>query len=145
MANCEISAGQKFGHWMWYIFPQLKELGYSSTAKFYGIDGRKEAEKYLEHPILGARLREMCHLLLKTPSHDASYVMGYPDDLKLKSCMTLFLEISGEEVFQQVLDKFFDGEKDQFTIELLLRNSNDFFEDTDDVYLSEIELQKDWD
>lgn len=119
IALSEIKNGQKMSHWMWYIFPQLKELGYSSTAKFYGINGRNEAEEYLSHPILGLRLREITEELLKLESCDPGYVMGYPDDLKLKSCMTLFLEISGESMFQQVLDKFFDGEKDEATLKLL--------------------------
>ena len=120
-ALSEIKSGQKMSHWMWYIFPQLKELGYSPTAKYYGIVDRKEAEDYLDHPILGQRLREISGELLKLESSDAGYVMGYPDDLKLKSSMTLFLEISGEQVFQQVLDKFFRGKKDQKTVQLLNR------------------------
>lgn len=115
----EIQSGQKISHWMWYIFPQLKELGYSSTAKFYGINGRKEAEEYMDHPILGKRLKEISSELLKLESCDAGYVMGYPDDMKLKSSMTLFLEVSGEMLFQQVLDKFFDGEEDLQTMKLL--------------------------
>ena len=115
----EIQCGQKMSHWMWYIFPQLKELGYSSTAKFYGIDGREEAVAYLTHPVLGKRLREISGELLKLESCDAGYVMGYPDNLKLKSCMTLFLEVSGEELFQQVLDKFFEDERDTETVRLL--------------------------
>ena len=115
----EIRSGQKISHWMWYIFPQLKELGYSPTAKFYGIHGRKEAEDYLAHPVLGTRLKEISGELLKLESSDAGYVMGYPDDLKLKSCMTLFLEVSGEDIFQQVLEKFFDGEKDSNTMKLI--------------------------
>ena len=119
IALSEIRYGQKMSHWMWYIFPQLKELGYSSTAKYYGINGRVEAEEYLAHPVLGERLREISGELLKLESCDAGYVMGYPDDLKLKSCMTLFLEISGEPLFQQVLDKFFGGELDQATRKLL--------------------------
>ena len=118
-ARSEIQYGQKMSHWMWYIFPQLKELGYSSTAKYYGIVDRKEAEAYLAHPVLGNRLREISSELLKLESCDPGYVMGYPDDLKLKSCMTLFLEISGESMFQKVLDKFFDGEKDEATLKLL--------------------------
>jgi len=118
-ALSEIQYGQKMSHWMWYIFPQLKELGYSSTAKYYGIVDRKEAEEYLAHPVLGARLREISGELLKLESCDAGYVMGYPDDLKLKSSMTLFLEVSGEAVFQQVLDKFFQGEADSKTVDLL--------------------------
>ena len=115
----EIRSGQKISHWMWYIFPQLKELGYSPMAKFYGIHGRKEAEDYLAHPVLGTRLKEISGELLKLESSDAGYVMGYPDDLKLKSCMTLFLEVSGEDIFQQVLEKFFDGEKDSNTMKLI--------------------------
>ena len=118
-ALSEIRYGQKMSHWMWYIFPQLKELGYSSTAKYYGINGRDEAEEYLSHPVLGSRLREISGELLKLKSCDAGYVMGYPDDLKLKSCMTLFLKISGEPLFQQVLDKFFGGEQDRATLKLL--------------------------
>ena len=119
IALSEIKSGQKMSHWIWYIFPQLKELGYSSTAKFYGINGRSEAKAYLAHSVLGGRLREISSELLKLKSCDPGYVMGYPDDLKLKSCMTLFLEVSGEELFQQVLDKFFDGEKDTATLKLL--------------------------
>ena len=115
----EIRSGQKMSHWMWYIFPQLKELGYSSTAKFYGIRDREEAEVYLAHPILGQRLREISGELLNLESCDAGYVMGYPDDLKLKSCMTLCLEVSGEAVFQQVLDQYFQGEKDKETLNYL--------------------------
>lgn len=118
-ALSEIKFGRKMSHWMWYIFPQLKELGYSSTAKYYGIVGRGEAEAYANHPILGERLREISGELLKLESSDAEYVMGYPDDLKLKSSMTLFLEVSGDPLFQKVLDKFFDGEKDQTTLKLL--------------------------
>ena len=120
-ALSEIQYGQKMSHWMWYIFPQLKELGYSPTAKYYGIVDRKEAEDYLDHPILGQRLREISGELLKLESSDAGYVMGYPDDLKLKSSMTLFLEVGGDQVFLQVLDKFFQGEKDQKTVQLLKR------------------------
>ena len=121
IALSEIKSGQKMSHWMWYIFPQLKELGYSPTAKYYGIVDRKEAEDYLTHPVLGARLREISGELLKLESCDAGYVMGYPDDLKLKSSMTLFLEVGGDQIFQQVLDKFFQGGKDQKTVQLLNR------------------------
>ena len=121
IALAEIKNGEKESCWMWYIFPQLKELGYSPTAKYYGIVDRKEAEDYLDHPILGQRLREISGELLKLESSDAGYVMGYPDDLKLKSSMTLFLEVGGDQVFQQVLDKFFQGEKDQKTVQLLKR------------------------
>lgn len=120
-ALSEIKSGQKMSHWMWYIFPQLKALGYSPTAKYYGIVDRKEAEDYIAHPVLGWRLREISGELLKLESSDPGYVMGYPDDLKLKSSMTLFLEVSGDQVFQQVLDKFFQGEKDHKTEQLLNR------------------------
>ena len=119
IALSEIKYGQKMSHWMWYIFPQLRGLGFSSTAQFYGIADRKEAEEYLAHPVLGARLREISRELLKLKSSDAGYVMGYPDDMKLKSSMTLFYEVSGEALFQQVLDKFFGGEKDEATLKRL--------------------------
>ena len=116
----EVEKGRKQSHWMWYIFPQLKGLGHSSTSEFYGIRGEKEAAAYLQHPILGQRLREICEALLELQKNDATAVMGYPDNLKLKSCMTLFSEISKEnDLFDRVLEKFFNGEKDQRTIDLL--------------------------
>lgn len=115
----EIKRGKKRSHWMWYIFPQMKGLGYSSTAQYYGIENRKEAEEYLAHPILGSRLLEISKELLKLESNDPRAVMGDPDNWKLKSCMTLFEIVSNEPVFGQVLDKFFGGERDKITVEML--------------------------
>lgn len=115
----EIKKGRKRSHWMWYIFPQIKGLGHSSTAQYYAIQNRAEAEAYLNHPVLSKRLFEISEELLKIESNDASKVFGYPDDLKLKSSMTLFSLISKKSVFKRVLDKFFDGEIDERTVELL--------------------------
>ena len=118
----EIKQGRKRSHWMWYIFPQIKGLGYSSTAQYYAIQNRAEAEAYLNHPVLSIRLLEISEELLNIESNDAGAVFGYPDDLKLKSSMTLFSLISRKTVFKRVLDKFFDGEIDERTIELLGKN-----------------------
>lgn len=115
----EIKNGCKESHWMWYIFPQLKELGYSSTAKYYGLT-KDEAKAYINDEILKFRLMEISQVLLELKSNDATEIFGYPDDLKLKSSMTLFSEIAPEiEVFDKVLEKFFSGKKDNKTLELL--------------------------
>ena len=115
----EIKNGRKESHWMWYIFPQLKELGYSSTAKYYGLT-KDEAKAYINDEILKSRLIEISQALLELTSSNATEILGYPDDLKLKSCMTLFSEIAPEiEVFDQVLQKFFSGKKDDNTLKLL--------------------------
>ncbi len=116
----EIKSGRKKSHWIWYIFPQLEGLGYSETATYYGIKGRAEAEAYVHDSLLKSRLVEISEALLSLKENDATKVMGYPDDLKLKSSMTLFAEVAPEiGVFQKVLDKFFDGERDKKTIELI--------------------------
>lgn len=117
----EIKSGRKRSHWIWYIFPQLKELGFSYNAKFYGIENLDEAKSYLAHPVLGSRLIEISQALLNLQENDPHRVMGYPDDLKLKSCMTLFAFASGEKdsVFHKVLEKFFNGKADENTVNLL--------------------------
>lgn len=115
----EIRQGQKRSHWMWYIFPQIKGLGYSSTAQYYAIQDENEAENYLNHPILSKRLMEISEELLKLDSNNASEVFGYPDDMKLKSSMTLFSLVSEQEIFEKVLDKFFGGKIDRKTVEIL--------------------------
>lgn len=115
----EIKAGRKRSHWIWYIFPQIQGLGYSEVSKFYAIKDRAEAQAYINHPILGNRLIEISEALLRLDSKDALKIMGAPDDQKLKSSMTLFLLVSGNPVFQQVLDKFFEGEMDCFTVKAL--------------------------
>ena len=119
-ALSEIRSGHKRSHWIWYIFPQIAGLGFSSTAQYYAIKDRKEAEEYLKNDLLRERLVEISEALLQIESNDAGDVMGYPDDLKLRSSMTLFHEVAPEiDVFQKVLDKFFEGKPDQKTIELL--------------------------
>ena len=116
----EIRSGRKRSHWIWYIFPQLEALGYSSTAKYYGIRDLDEAKAYLAEPTLRARLIEISEALLSLPENDPSIVMGYPDDLKLRSSMTLFAVADpGCPVFQQVLDKYYGGRSDPRTLELL--------------------------
>lgn len=115
----EISNGYKESHWMWYVFPQLKGLGKSPAANFYGINNREEAETFIRHPILGKRLIEISELLLQVPCNDAEEVMGWPDNLKLQSCMTLFNLVSEEPVFEKILDKFFEGKRDLKTEEML--------------------------
>lgn len=120
-ALCEVKAGRKCSHWMWYIFPQLKGLGRSSTSSFYGIAGLKEAQDYLSHPVLGSRLREISEVLFELPTNDAHAVFGSPDDMKLRSCMTLFDFVSPNDVFSAVLDKYFAGHKDNKTLKLLVR------------------------
>ena len=115
----EIKNGRKTGHWIWYIFPKIAGLGFSSTSKYYSIKDKNEAIEYLKNKTLKNRLIEICEALLSLESDDATYVMGYPDDLKLKSSMTLFDEVSDIDVFKKVLDKFYKGEKDEMTISLL--------------------------
>ena len=116
----ELSQGMKQSHWMWWIFPQIIGLGMTSISKEYSIKSIEEARAFLDHPYLGKNLKEICKVLLDTKSNDASYVMGYPDDLKLCSSMTLFIEADPEEkLFQKVLDKFFNGRKDSRTLDIL--------------------------
>lgn len=120
----EIKAGQKRSHWMWFIFPQIVGLGYSETARYYAIKNMEEAKAYMEDYTLGRNLMEISQALLEIGSNDALEVMGWPDDLKLKSSMTLFALAKPEcEVFQKVLDKFFHGERDQKTVEILSANN----------------------
>lgn len=119
-ALSEIKRGRKTSHWMWYIFPQIMGLGFSDTSKFYAIQHKEEAEQYLAHPTLGNRLIEISEALLSIEGKTAIQIFGSPDDMKLKSCMTLFAAVPNAPlVFQQVLDKYFGGEHDNKTIELL--------------------------
>lgn len=115
----EIRAGRKRSHWMWYIFPQVAGLGMSYTAQLYSIQDINEARDYIAHPVLGARLIEISRALLTLDSSDATAVMGYPDDLKLCSCMTLFKQVSDDPVFGAVLDKFYGGRADTRTLAIL--------------------------
>jgi uncharacterized protein (DUF1810 family) len=119
-ALAEIRKGHKQSHWIWYIFPQVKGLGFSAKSEFYGISDMAEAKAYLQNPTLRAHLIEISEALLKLDTHDAREVMGFPDDLKLRSSMTLFhLADPSIEVFQKVLDQYFHGEMDQQTVDIL--------------------------
>ena len=118
-ALAEIRSGRKRSHWIWYIFPQIQGLGSSSTAQYYAIENLEEAKAYLADPVLRERLLEISNALLALDSCDPSEVMGYPDDLKLRSSMTLFSLAEPEcTVFRDVLDKFYDGQEDSRTIAL---------------------------
>ena len=119
-ALAEVRAGYKCSHWMWYIFPQLKGLGFSSTAQFYGINGKEEAKAYLEHPVLGARLREITSVLLTLEHKSAVEIFGRTDAMKLRSSMTLFNAVAnGEDIFQKVLNKYYGGKSDDITLAML--------------------------
>jgi len=119
-ALIEVRSGRKRSHWMWYVFPQLAGLGHSSTAQYYAIADLDETAAYLAEPVLGDRLVEITTALLAGQSRDVHAIFGYPDDLKLRSCMTLFAQVPGASgVFQQVIDEFFDGQPDQATLSLL--------------------------
>ncbi len=117
----ELKFGRKSGHWMWYIFPQL-ELGMSTISKFYSIKGREEALEYLHHPILGSRLLESTRMLLELKTNDP-YEVFFGDDVKLKSSMTLFHGVSSSDqnVFFEVLQKYFQGERCERKVEMLTR------------------------
>lgn len=120
IALSEIKNGRKRSHWMWYIFPQIHGLGFSETSKFYAIKNIYEAEEFLNDPVLGKRLIEISNELLKLETKDARQIFGNPDDLKLRSSMTLFASLKNTDpVFQKVLDQFFDGKKDEKTLQIL--------------------------
>jgi uncharacterized protein (DUF1810 family) len=119
-ALTEIKSGRKCSHWIWYIFPQIGGLGYSEMARRYAITDLPEAAAYLSHPTLGPRLIGIAKALLALPGSNANAVMGSPDDLKLRSCMTLFSLVPGADpVFEAVLKKYFDGQKDPATLQLV--------------------------
>ena len=119
-ALSEIKRGRKQSHWMWYIFPQIAGLGSSETSKFYAVKTKAEAELYLAHPVLGARLVEISEALLEIEGKTANQIFGSPDDVKLKSSMTLFGVLENTNpVFRKVLDKYFNGAKDGRTLELI--------------------------
>jgi uncharacterized protein (DUF1810 family) len=119
-ALAEIKNGRKRSHWMWYIFPQIQGLGFSSISQHYAINDLAEATAYLAHPVLGKRLVEISTVLLGLASSNATQVLGTPDDLKLRSSMTLFAAVPGADpVFAAVLDKFFKGAHDSKTLQML--------------------------
>jgi uncharacterized protein (DUF1810 family) len=116
----EIRSGRKRTHWMWFIFPQIDGLGSSTTARHYAIKSIEEAEAYLNHPLLGRRLRDCAEAVLSVEGRSASAILGDPDDLKLKSCATLFASVSSPgSVFDRILAKYYDGERDAMTMVLL--------------------------
>ena len=120
IALAEIKAGRKQSHWMWYIFPQVLGLGYTSTSIQYAIKDLDEATAYLNHEVLGKRLIEISNAALVLETNDAKEIFGSTDSMKLRSSMTLFsLVPNADKVFQLVLDKFFNGRKDERTIQLL--------------------------
>src|SRR4051794_14923963 len=109
-------AGRKDSHWMWFVFPQVAGLGRSATAQYYAISGREEAEAYLAHPVLGSRLIECARILAALDESDPVAVLGHIDAIKLRSSMTLFALVGGDErVFQAIIDKYFGGEMDEAT------------------------------
>lgn len=116
----EIKRGRKETHWMWFIFPQLKQLGYSDNAKYYGISSLEEAKAYVQDEILKARLIKISQVLLQLESNDPEEIFGWPDDKKLNSCMTLFEAADPEStVFASVIEKFFGGKRDEKTLAIL--------------------------
>ena len=118
-ALSEIKEGHKRGHWIWYVFPQIKGLGHSYRSEFYGIASKEEANAYLEHPVLGKRLREITHALLDSNNPAAFNILGFPDVLKVQSCMTLFDLVSPNDIFNNVLDKYYEGKRCEKTISRL--------------------------
>ena len=117
----ELRAGRKQTHWMWFVFPQLAGLGSSATARYYALAGLQEAAAYLEHPLLGPRLRTCCDTLLAIEGRRAVDIFGAADTLKLRSCVTLFDIIAPEQTFCRVLRRYYNGERDPATLALLER------------------------
>ena len=119
-ALAELRAGQMRSHWMWFIFPQIAGLGQSPMSRAYAIQSLDEARAYLSHPLLGARLGECCQALMNLRAKSAEDIFGSIDAIKLRSCLTLFTEADDDEVlFYNLLEKFFDGEADEATLEIL--------------------------
>lgn len=107
----ELLGGRKRSHWMWYIFPQLKGLGYSRRSNYYGISGIEEASAYLQNPILNQRLRNVCMIILGLKTDNAIEIFGEIDSQKLKSSMTLFDIVAPNDIFAKILDKYFEGKR----------------------------------
>jgi uncharacterized protein (DUF1810 family) len=121
-ALAEIRSGRKRSHWMWYVFPQFEGLGASATSRLYAVKSVAEAGAYLRHPVLGARLRECAQAVLGIDRRSATDIFGSPDDMKLRSCATLFAYCSQEgSVFHQIIDKYFAGRHDERTLHLIDR------------------------
>lgn len=116
----ELQRGRKRGHWMWFIFPQIRGLGHSDMATEFAISSREEAEAYLKHPVLGPRLRECSRLVTLVEGRSIDDIFGYPDNLKFFSSMTLFAQVTSEnQIFKDALQKYFEGELDRLTLERL--------------------------
>jgi len=116
----ELRAGRKRSHWMWFVFPQLAGLGSSPMAQKFALASKAEARSYLDHEVLGPRLRECTRLMLAAPTSDIGSILDYPDDLKFRSCMTLFAEAAPDEpLFEEALQKFFGGDRGPLTLKLL--------------------------
>lgn len=119
-ALAEVRSGRKRSHWMWYIFPQVAGLGVSETSRRYAIAGRAEAEAFLKHPLLGPRLQEIAAAALGIEGRSAREIFGTPDDMKLRSCATLFASVAGPgSVFEQLLARYFGGQRDERTLRLM--------------------------
>lgn len=125
-ALAELQRARKSSHWMWFIFPQVRGLGSSPTSNFYAIRNPEEAKAYLDHPLLGRRLRTCCKVLLSHKEKSAAEIFGFPDDLKLRSSMTLFATVSeADSIFARVLGEYFNGKPDPRTLDLLKNESAD--------------------
>jgi uncharacterized protein (DUF1810 family) len=119
-ALTELRAGKKQSHWMWFIFPQIAGLGHSAMAQMYAIASLDEARVYLAHPLLGTRLRECCEVVMAIEGKTAHQIFGSPDDLKFRSCLTLFAHAAPDEVlFRDLLEKYYNGEEDELTLQKL--------------------------
>lgn len=119
-ALAEIRAGRKRSHWMWFVFPQVKGLGFSSSSEYFGIGSLAEARAFLDHPVLGARLVECTEALLAHEDRSATSIMGSPDDLKLRSSLTLFSLVEPQgSVFHRGLERFFEGQPDELTLDIV--------------------------
>jgi uncharacterized protein (DUF1810 family) len=119
-ALAELRAGHKQSHWMWFVFPQIASLGQSQTSRTYAIQSLDEARRYLAHPVLGTRYRECCQAVMNVRDKSARDIFGAPDDMKFRSSLTLFAEAAPEEVlFQNLLEKYFGGDPDEATLDLL--------------------------
>ena len=117
--RAELRRGRKTSHWMWFVFPQVAGLGLSAMSQRYAIGSRAEAEAYLAHPILGGRLSECTRLVLAVQGRTINTILGAPDDAKFRSSMTLFAEVSDEPIFAEALARYFAGERDEATLEIL--------------------------
>jgi uncharacterized protein (DUF1810 family) len=118
-AQTELQIGHKQSHWMWYVFPQLRGLGSSERAQFYGLANRQEAQAFADHSLLGERLRTVTQTVLAMPHKTATQIFGEVDALKFQASMTLFAEVTGEAIFTTALKQYFDGQKHEDTLRLL--------------------------